>query len=95
MEKRGGTVTLSSRIKQGQILVEVTDDGPGISKANLSRIFDPFFTTKSVGQGTGLGLFICYGIIKTMGGKIDAKSVVGSGTTFSISIPFPVEALTA
>ncbi len=94
MEKKGGTVTLSSRIQQGQILVEVMDDGPGISKANLSRIFDPFFTTKSVGKGTGLGLFICYGIIKTMGAKIDVKSVVGVGTTFSISIPFPVETLT-
>jgi two-component system NtrC family sensor kinase len=93
MQKRGGTITLSSRIEQGRILVEVADDGPGISKANLSRIFDPFFTTKPVGKGTGLGLFICYGIIKTMGGKLDVKSVTGKGTTFSISIPFPDEVL--
>jgi two-component system NtrC family sensor kinase len=93
MQKKGGTITLSSRIEQGRILVEVADDGPGISKADLSRIFDPFFTTKPVGKGTGLGLFICYGIIKTMGGKIDVKSVRGKGTTFSISIPFPDEAL--
>ena len=93
MQDKGGTITLSSRIEQGRILVEVADDGPGISKAHLSRIFDPFFTTKPVGKGTGLGLFICYGIIKTMGGKIDVKSAVGKGTTFSISIPFPDEAL--
>ena len=96
MEKSGGTITLSSRIDKGRILIEVADDGPGIPKANVSRIFDPFFTTKPVGKGTGLGLFICYGIIKTMGGKIDVKSVEGIGTTFSISIPFPDrEALTA
>ena len=96
MDKKGGTVTLYSRIEKGRILVEVSDDGPGIPKANLSRIFDPFFTTKPVGKGTGLGLYICYGIIKTMGGRIDVKSVEGIGTTFSISIPVPdQEALTA
>ena len=91
LEKRGGTVTVSSRVDRRRILVEVMDNGPGISKEDLGRIFDPFYTTKPIGKGTGLGLFICYGIIKTMGGTIEAKSDAGSGTTFSIGIPFPDE----
>ncbi len=87
MEEAGGSITLSSGVDQGRILVEVADDGPGISRADLNRIFDPFFTTKPVGKGTGLGLFICYFIIKTMGGKIDVVSDIGAGATFSIRIP--------
>jgi PAS domain S-box-containing protein len=92
MADTGGTITVSSRVEAGDILVEVADSGPGISEADLSRIFDPFFTTKPAGKGTGLGLFICYGIIKTLGGKIDVNSVFGRGTTFSIRIPFPGDA---
>jgi two-component system NtrC family sensor kinase len=72
---------------EGQIVIRVSDDGPGIPKANLARIFDPFFTTKPVGSGTGLGLSICYGIIKKMGGEISVKSAVDVGTTFEIRIP--------
>jgi len=69
------------------IVVEVTDNGPGIPSANLSRIFDPFFTTKAVGRGTGLGLSICYGIIKKLGGDIEVESQVGKGTSFRVRIP--------
>jgi two-component system NtrC family sensor kinase len=69
------------------VLVEVTDNGCGIPRANLSRIFDPFFTTKPVGKGSGLGLSICYGIIQKMGGNIEVKSRVDEGTTFAISLP--------
>lgn len=94
MENTGGTITLSSCIAHGQIMMEIVDDGPGIPVTDQSRIFDPFFTTKPVGKGTGLGLFICYSIIKSMGGKIDVKSDLGAGTNFSISIPVQDEALT-
>jgi len=94
MENTGGTITLSSCIAHGQIMMEMVDDGPGIPVADQSRIFDPFFTTKPVGKGTGLGLFICYSIINSMGGKIDVKSDLGAGTNFSISIPVQGEALT-
>ncbi len=93
MEKEGGAITVSSGVEQGRILVEVADNGPGISRSALNKIFDPFFTTKPVGKGTGLGLFICYFIIKTMGGKIDVESEIGVGATFSIRIPVPDEAL--
>ena len=87
MEKQGGTIDIVSRLQGEAIVVEVTDSGPGIPSANLSRIFDPFFTTKPVGKGTGLGLSICYGIIKKLGGDIEVESQVGEGTTFRVRIP--------
>jgi len=87
MDNRGDTLNISSRLENGNIVVEVADNGPGIPKANLNRIFDPFFTTKRVGKGTGLGLSICYGIIKKLGGEITVKSAVDVGTSFSVRIP--------
>ncbi len=85
--KTDGIVKISAMDVDGQILIKISDTGAGISPVNLDRIFDPFFTTKPVGKGTGLGLFICYGIIKKMGGKIDVDSVMDIGTTFSIYLP--------
>ena len=87
MEKTGGAITLTSKVIDDGVVVEVADNGPGIADANLSRIFDPFYTTKPVGKGTGLGLSICYGIIKKIGGDIEARSVMGQGTTFKVRIP--------
>ncbi|MFO7714861.1 ATP-binding protein [Desulfosarcina sp.] len=87
MDKTGGTLEISAKQESGHIVIGVSDDGPGIPKANLARIFDPFFTTKPVGSGTGLGLSICYGIIHKMGGEITVKSALGVGTTFEIRIP--------
>jgi two-component system NtrC family sensor kinase len=87
MEKQGGTINIVTRLQGDAIVVEVTDNGPGIPDANLSRIFDPFFTTKPVGRGTGLGLSICYGIIKKLGGHIEVESEVGKGTRFRVHIP--------
>ena len=92
MEKTGGIITLTSKLMGDNILVIVTDNGPGIADANLSRIFEPFYTTKPVGKGTGLGLSICYGIVKKIGGDIQAHSVKGEGTTFEILIPQNTEA---
>ena len=65
----------------------IQDSGPGISEKNLAKIFDPFFTTKEVGQGTGLGLSLCYGIIQEHGGTINARSQLGEGATFIIELP--------
>jgi two-component system NtrC family sensor kinase len=89
MEKKGGTLTLSTRLGQDAIVVELADTGCGIAAANLNRIFDPFFTTKPVGRGTGLGLSICFGIINKLGGKIDVESAVDVGTKFRIYLPLP------
>ena len=87
MEKDGGILNISTRLKGANFIIEVADNGPGIPEANMEKIFDPFFTTKPVGKGTGLGLSICYGIIKKMGGEIEVMSTVGMGTTFIITIP--------
>jgi two-component system NtrC family sensor kinase len=87
MENKGGNIRISSRRKGEEIVVEVADDGPGISADHLGKVFDPFFTTKPVGKGTGLGLSICYGIIQKMGGGIDIHSTVGRGTAFKVRIP--------
>jgi two-component system NtrC family sensor kinase len=87
MEKTGGTLEIAVRRVAEDLWIHVTDSGPGIPEANLERIFDPFFTTKPVGKGTGLGLSICYGIVTRMGGEIDARSEIGSGTEFRIRLP--------
>lgn len=83
-----------SRASHDFVIVEITDNGSGISPENLTRIFDPFFTTKPVGLGTGLGLPICNSIVNRMGGDIEVTSAVGSGTTVSVALPVaPVERL--
>lgn len=69
------------------ILIIITDTGNGIKKEYISNIFDPFFTTKEVGKGTGLGLYIVYGIIKQHNGSIKAESEDGTGATFLIRLP--------
>jgi len=87
MDKKGGELTITTYSEGDGIGIKVSDNGPGIPEANLSRIFEPFFTTKPVGKGTGLGLSICYGIIQKMGGQIEVESVIDSGTTFHIRLP--------
>jgi len=72
---------------EGQVVVQVSDTGPGISPEILDRIFDPFFTTKPVGLGTGLGLWICQGIVTSLGGQITAESRPGEGATFRVVLP--------
>ncbi|MGB5746919.1 MAG: ATP-binding protein [Desulfobacterales bacterium] len=68
---------------------EVSDTGKGIPPQNLAKLFDPFFTTKDVGKGSGLGLSVSHGIIEQHGGRIEVKSQVAKGTTFSVFLPSP------
>jgi len=72
---------------ENNVAIKVRDNGCGISSENLGKIFSPFYTTKPVGEGTGLGLSVCYGIIENMGGTMAAESKPGQGTTFSIYLP--------
>jgi signal transduction histidine kinase len=73
-----------------RIYIAITDNGPGIAAELMPHIFEPFFTTKPVGQGTGLGLSVCYGIIADHGGRILAESQPGHGATFTIELPVRV-----
>jgi two-component system NtrC family sensor kinase len=98
--KPGDVVTVSTRIgvvssdqasssKYGSkgIEISVTDTGCGIPQDYLDKLFDPFFTTKAVGQGTGLGLAVSYGIVERHGGTILVHSEIGKGSTFTIWLP--------
>ncbi len=83
----GGRVTLRARPEGARVAVEVADTGIGIPAEHLAKIFEPFFTTKEVGAGTGLGLAVCYGIVKEHGGHVAVDSTVGRGTTFTLTLP--------
>ncbi len=81
----GGSITISTRREKERARIDVKDDGPGISEEVMQNIFDPFFTTKE--DGTGLGLSVCFGIIKDHGGEIKYESKPGEGTTAIITLP--------
>ncbi len=86
---KDGTITLKSfhQPDANQVVIKISDTGPGMTKETIEKIFDPFFTTKEVGKGTGLGLSISYSIIEKLGGTIYVDSKVGKGTTFTIKLP--------
>jgi two-component system NtrC family sensor kinase len=71
----------------GQVIIEVQDNGPGMSPEVRQHIFDPFFTTKPAGEGSGLGLSICQSIIQSMNGKIEVESEQGRGSLFRLVLP--------
>jgi signal transduction histidine kinase len=82
-----GTIHISSRLQDGELILEVADTGCGIEPHDVARLFDPFFTTKPVGEGTGLGLSITHGIITGHGGRIEVDSQPGKGSCFRIYLP--------
>jgi PAS domain S-box-containing protein len=84
---RAGRVGCRTRVAGNDLLIEVSDNGKGIPEGQMPKIFEPFFTTKQVGEGTGLGLWVSYGIIKSFQGEISVESVEGRGTTFTIRLP--------
>jgi hypothetical protein len=83
----GGRLTISTRLVDTSLVVDFRDTGVGIAPENIARIYDPFFTTKEVGQGTGLGLALSYGIIQEHGGRIFVESRPGEGAHFTIKLP--------
>lgn len=94
-QRARGEIVISTRW-QGEpdrILVEVADNGAGLRHEDLSRVFDPFFTTRAVGQGTGLGLSVCYGIVREHGGQITARNAEVGGAVFTIELPVMAESL--
>jgi len=85
MSERGGTITVSTRADHQLVMIQFADTGPGILEP--ARVFDPFYTTRPVGQGTGLGLSACYGIIQEHGGKISCRNRDTGGAIFQIDLP--------
>ena len=85
MSERGGTITVSTRTDRQLVMIQFADTGPGILEP--ARVFDPFYTTRPVGQGTGLGLSACYGIIQEHGGKISCRNRDTGGAIFQIDLP--------
>ncbi len=71
----------------GEVCVSFEDNGPGIPPEHQTKIFDPFFSTKDVGEGTGLGLSVAYGVVRDHGGRIDVETKAGNGTTFTLVLP--------
>jgi C4-dicarboxylate-specific signal transduction histidine kinase len=91
-----GSLVVCTRHDRGSVVLEVTDDGPGVPVDVKNRIFDPFFTTKDVGQGTGLGLTVAYAIVQEHGGRIRVASPAptadgqpGRGASFVVELPVP------
>ncbi|MDN7179421.1 ATP-binding protein [Caballeronia sp. SEWSISQ10-4 2] len=82
-----GRITIRTRAEHETVSIEISDTGCGIEKENLSRIFDPFYTTKPVGNGTGLGLSLSYGIVLKHDGTLEVESKVGKGTAFRLALP--------
>ena len=85
MSEKGGVFKVSTRLSGDAVVMEFSDDGPGIQ--NPARVFDPFYTTRPVGQGAGLGLSVCYGIIQEHKGKITCHNRPEGGATFRIELP--------
>jgi len=91
---KDGRITISTKKRdKNSIQVDVIDNGKGIPPDIISHIFEPFFTTKDSGEkkGTGLGLFITYGLVKKLGGLISVQSSMGAGTTFTIILPIKIK----
>ncbi len=82
-----GEIHVHTMENSEMVTITISDNGIGIPPKKLDNLFDPFFTTKEVGEGTGLGLFICYGIIKQHDGTINIKSQVGEGSHVQLKLP--------
>ena len=89
----GGILTVKTAVEDGEIAIEISDNGIGINEKDIKNIFDAFFTTKSSVKGVGLGLSVCYGFIAEHGGDIQVTSEQGVGTCFKITLPVYVQSL--
>jgi len=83
----GGLLLVSAEVRDHEAHIRVCDTGCGISQAHIDKIFDPFYTTSAIGKGAGLGLSICYSIVKQHSGTIEVESIEGKGSTFTVRLP--------
>jgi len=84
---RGGTLTVTTRRQGDRVSVAFTDTGVGMDEAEQAQIFQPFYTTKPAVKGTGLGLPVSHGIVRSHGGEIQVQSRLGQGATFTVLLP--------
>jgi PAS domain S-box-containing protein len=80
-------ISVLSNINDDEVIISFNDTGKGINEEHLSKVFEPFYTTKKEGKGTGLGLWVSYGIVKSFQGEIKVESKLKKGTTFTITLP--------
>ena len=85
--RQPGRITMRTRDQDHRVILEVEDTGPGVPPEHEAKLFQPFFTTKPVGQGTGLGLSVSYGIIDSLGGRIGYRSAPAGGAVFYVDLP--------
>jgi len=85
--KDGGMLSVRGYQEESSVKIEVKDSGCGIAPENIGRIFDPFFTTNLTGEGTGLGLWLTYEIVRNYNGEISVESETGKGSRFMIRFP--------
>jgi len=83
----GGLLRIGVERANHEGQVRIRDTGHGIAAGELDKVFDPFYTTRPVGQGIGLGLSICYSIVKQHFGAIEVESAEGQGSTFTVRLP--------
>ena len=91
LDGKPGKIEVSTCQKKGHIEITIKDSGKGITWEEVENIFEPFYSTKEVGKGTGLGLWVSYGIIKNLGGDIHVDSEIGQGSTFTINLPLTLK----
>lgn len=87
LEGHPGTITINTARQGGNLRIIISDTGKGIDPEEREKIFEPFYTTKEVGKGTGLGLWVSYGIVKNFGGDIAVESAPVQGSTFTVILP--------
>ena len=87
IEEKGIITIRTGKQNEKNVWIQISDTGKGIKQENISKLFEPFFTTKPVGQGTGLGLSLSYGIVQKHGGHIDVESEINKGTQFTVTLP--------
>lgn len=85
--RKEGRVVVTTRVTGQHLEIVIADNGKGMTEDEVEKIFEPFFTTKGVGEGTGLGLWVSYGIVKSFHGQIQVQSRVGEGASFTILLP--------
>jgi len=87
LKGKKGLITAEVEREAHAVRVTIADDGTGIRPEHMAKIFEPFFTTKDVGEGTGLGLWVSYGIVRSFRGDLAVQSTWGKGTSFTMTLP--------